>query len=425
MKPLILVLCLAASASAADWPQWRGPQWTGSSPDQGLPSKWSATENVAWSVDLPGHSAATPIVSGDTVYVTAPEGEGVQLLSLDRRDGKVRWKKTLGPAAGHAHRKHNMSSPSPVTDGRNVYAMTGSGVLKAFAADGRELWTRDFPAEYGAFGLNWGYASSPLLLDGVLFVPVLHGMKTDAPSYVVAVDATSGKNRWKVDRPTPAVQEAPDAYTTPTFVKAPGGTEIVVTGGDVVTGHDPATGKELWRSSGLNPTGDPWYRIVASPLAVDGLVIAPTRRKPMLAIKGGGRGDVTTSHRVWSYDAGPDVPTPATDGTLLYVLDDKGLVSCLDVKTGQVLYGPQRIAVGTYSASPVVADGKVYAVSEDGLTTVLKAGPKFEVLGENALGDTTLATPAVAGGQLFIRTAKKLFCLGARKAAGTYSQLSR
>ena len=151
-------------------------------------------------------------------------------------------------------------------------------------------------------------------------------------------------------------------------MKAAGKTEIVLTGGDVVTAHDPATGKELWRSSGLNPTSDPWYRIVASPLAVDGLVIAPTRRKPMLALTAGGRGDVTASHRVWSYDAGPDVPTPATDGTYLYVLDDKGIVSCLDVKTGQVLYGPQRIAVGTYSASPVVADGKVYAVSEDGLT---------------------------------------------------------
>jgi outer membrane protein assembly factor BamB len=414
MKTAILCLFLAASASAADWPQWRGPQWTGASPDQGLPLKWSATENVAWSVELPGHSAATPIVSGDAVYITAPEADTVQLLRLDRKDGAVRWKRALGPAAGHAHRKHNMASPSPVTDGRSVFAMTGSGVLKAFAADGRELWTRDFPKDYGAFGLNWGYASSPLLLDGTLYVPVLHGMKTDDPSYVVALDAATGKNRWKVDRPTPALQEAPDAYTTPTFLKLGGKTEIIVTGGDVVTAHDPATGQELWRSTGLNPSSDPWYRIVASPVPLDGMVIAPTRVKPMLALKGGGRGDVTASHRVWSYDAGPDVPTPATDGTHLYIVGDKGLVSCLDAKTGQVLYGPQRIATGTYSASPVVADGKVYVVSEDGLTTVLKAGPKFEVLGENALGETTLATPAVAGGQLFIRTSKKLYCLGRR-----------
>ncbi len=412
MKTSIFFLCMAASASAADWPQWRGPQWTGASPDQGLPSKWSATENVAWSLDLPGHSAATPIVWGDVVYVTAPEADTVQLFSVDRRDGKVRWKKPLGPAAGHAHRKHNMATPSPVTDGRNVYTMTGTGVLKGFTADGRELWTRDIPGEYGAFGLQWGYASSPLLLDGTLYVPVLHGMKTDDPSYVVAVDAATGKTRWKVDRPTAAIMESPDAYTTPTFVKASGKTEIVVTGGDVVTGHDPATGKELWRSTGLNPGNEPNYRIVASPIAVDGLVIAPTRIKPMLALKSGGRGDVTTSHRVWSYDAGPDVPTPATDGTHLYVVGDKGLASCLDVRTGKVLYGPERLAVGTYSASPVVADGKVYVVSEDGLTTVLKAGPKFEVLGENALGETTLATPAVAGGQIFIRTSKKLYCLG-------------
>lgn len=414
MRTAILYLFMAGCASAADWPQWRGPQWTGASPDQGLPLKWSATENVAWAVELPGHSAATPIISGDAVYVTAPEGETVLLFRLDRKDGSVRWKKPLGPAAGHAHRKHNMASPSPVTDGRNVYAMTGGGVLKGFAADGRELWTRDLPKEYGAFGLNWGYASSPLLLEGALYVPVMHGMKTDDPSYVVALDAATGKNRWKVERPTPAIQEAPDAYTTPTFVKAGGKTEIVVTGGDVVTAHDPATGQELWRSTGLNPGNDPWYRIVASPVPLDGMVIAPTRVKPMLALRAGGRGDVTASHRVWSYDAGPDVPTPATDGTHLYIVGDKGLVSCLDAKTGQVLYGPQRIATGTYSASPVVADGKVYVVSEDGLTTVLKAGPKFEVLGENALGETTLATPAVAGGQLFIRTSKKLYCLGRR-----------
>src|SRR5262245_29873195 len=155
MRALAACLLLAAPALAADWPQWRGPQWTGSSPETGLPTKWSATENVAWSVDLPGHSAATPIVSGDAVYVTAPEGETVHLLRLDRRDGKTVWKRVLGPAAGHAHRKHNMASPSPVTDGRRVFAMTGAGVLKGFASDGRELWSRDFPAEYGAFGLNW------------------------------------------------------------------------------------------------------------------------------------------------------------------------------------------------------------------------------------------------------------------------------
>jgi outer membrane protein assembly factor BamB len=411
----VAILLAASAASAADWPHWRGPQGNGASPELGLPHKWSATENVAWSVDLPSPGAATPIVSGGTVYVTAAVGDAVQLLALDRTNGAVRWKRAIGPAAGHAHRKHNMATPSPVTDGARVYTMTGSGVLKALdAKDGRELWSRDFPAEYGPFGLNWGYASSPLLLDGALYVPVLHGMKTDAPSYLVAVDAATGKNRWKVERPTPAIQESPDAYTTPTFVRAGGKVEIVVTGGDVVTAHDPASGRELWRSSASNPANDPWYRVVASPVVVGDLVIAPSRVKPMLALRAGGRGDITTSHRAWSFDQGPDIPTPTTDGKYLYVVGDKGIVSVLEVATGKVVYGPQRIANGTYSASPVLADGKIYVVNEDGLTTVLKAGPSFEVLAENALSDTTLATPAVAGGQIFIRTAKKLYCLGKR-----------
>jgi outer membrane protein assembly factor BamB len=417
MKRSLLVAILLAppAASAADWPHWRGPQGTGASPELGLPHKWSATENVAWSVDLASPGAATPIVSGETVYVTVAEGEHVQLLALDRKNGAPRWKRAIGTASGHAHRKHNMATPSPVTDGARVYTMTGSGVLKALdAKDGRELWSRDFPGEYGPFGLNWGYASSPLLLDGALYVPVLHGMKTDAPSYVVAVEASTGKNRWKVERPTPAIQESPDAYTTPTFVRAGGKVEIVVTGGDVVTAHDPASGKELWRSTGSNPTNDPWFRVVASPVAVGDLVVAPSRVRPMLALRAGGRGDVTTSHRAWSFDQGPDIPTPTTDGTYLYVVGDKGIVSCLELATGKVVYGPQRIANGTYSASPVLADGKLYVVNEEGLTTVLKAGPAFEVLSENALSDTTLATPAVAGGQIFIRTAKKLYCLGKR-----------
>jgi outer membrane protein assembly factor BamB len=347
------------------------------------------------------------------VFVTVPEGDSVQLWCLDQKDGKPLWKQALGPAAGHAHRKHNMASPSPATDGRRVYAMTGAGVLKAFELDGRELWTRDLQKDYGPFGLNWGYASSPFLFEEALYVQVLHGMKTDDPSYLLRIDPATGRNRWKVERPTPAVQESPDAYSTPTAVRASGRVEIVVSGGDVVTGHDPETGRELWRSTGLNPGNDPWYRIVASPLAVGDVVVAPTRVKPMLAIRAGGRGDVTTSHRVWAYDQGPDVPTPATDGTYIYVVTDKGIVSCLEAKTGRALYGPQRIAAGTYSASPLVADGKLYVTSEEGLTSVLKAGPEFHVLAENSLGDYTLATPAAADGRLYIRTAKRLFAIGA------------
>jgi outer membrane protein assembly factor BamB len=417
MKPTVLALLLAIPAvpAVADWPQWRGPQLTGFSPERNLPLRWSTTDNVAWSVDLPAHGASTPIVGAGKVFLSVPEGDTVNLWCLDRRDGKLLWKRPVGSSVGHANQKHNMASPSAVIDGRRVVAMTGSGALKAFDPDGRELWARDLPKEYGAFGLNWGYGSSPLLFEGGLYVQVLHGMKTDDPSYLLRLDPATGRNVWKVERATPAIRESPDSYTTPTPVRTGGKVEIVVTGGDVVTGHDPETGKELWRAGGLNPDSNPYYRIVASPVAVGDIVVAPTRVKPMLALRAGGRGDVSTTHRAWSYDQGPDVPTPATDGTYVYVVNDKGIVSCLEGKTGRVLYGPQRIALGTYSSSPVVADGKVYITNEEGLTTVLKAGPAFEVLAENSVGDFVLATPAVDGGQILLRTSKKLYCIGAPK----------
>jgi outer membrane protein assembly factor BamB len=306
-----------------------------------------------------------------------------------------------------------MSSPSPVTDGAMVWVMTGTGILKAFDFKGTELWTRDIQKDYGRFGLNWGYASSPLLHRDALYVQVLHGMKTDDPSYVMRIDAKSGKTLWKVDRPTDAIQESPDSYTTPALLEYGGKTEIVITGGDVVTGHDPATGKELWRSKGLNPDNIPSYRIVSSPIVAAGLVIAPTRVRPMLAIKPGGTGDVTTTHRAWSFDRGPDVPSPVSDGKLLYSVDDRGVVHALDVQTGSVVYGPERLKNDSYSASPVLADGRIYVTSENtGLTSVFAAGSKFEVLAENPLNDYCLSSPAIAEGQLFIRTTQFLWAIG-------------
>jgi len=405
---------LATPLAAADWPQWRGPELRGSSPETGLPVKWSASEGLAWKLALPAASGSTPIVSGDRIYLNVVEGDTVQLWCLDRATAAVTWKAALGPSEGHAHRKHNMSTPSPVTDGARVYAMTGQGVLKGFAASGKELWSRDLQQEYGRFGTNWGYGSSPLLHEGVLYVPVLHGMKTDDPSYLLGVEAASGKTRFRVERPTQAHTESPDAYTTPTLARRGSKVEIVVTGGDVVTGHDPATGKELWRANGLNPDSHPFQRIVASPVAAGDVVVAPTRVKPMLVLKAFGRGDVTESALLWSYDRGPDVPTPATDGTLLYVVTDKGLLSCLDLATGKVHYGPERLHTGTYSSSPLLADGKLYVTSEDAVTSVVKAGTSFELLAENALEGFTVSSPATAAGQIFIRSSSHLYAIGTR-----------
>jgi outer membrane protein assembly factor BamB len=286
--------------------------------------------------------------------------------------------------------------------------------LKAFDFKGTELWGRDVQKEYGAFGLNWGYASSPLLHENSLYVPVLHGMKTDDPSYLLRIDKKTGKTLWRVERPTNAIMESPDAYTTPALLRYGGTTEIVITGGDCVTGHDPATGKELWRVNGLNPENAPFYRIVASPIVFDGVIYSPSRVKPLVAIKSGGRGDITASHRLWSFDRGPDVPTPVTDGKYLYSFDDRGVVWCLDAKTGQTVWGPQRIKPATYSASPVLADGKLYITSEDGLTTVLKAGDKFEVVAENDIKEYCLSSVAISDGQIFLRGDKHLYCIGKR-----------
>jgi outer membrane protein assembly factor BamB len=410
----VLASAAVATVSADNWPQWRGPALNGVSKETGLPIKWSPTENVAWTLAMPSRSGATPIVWNDTIFLnvaTADATGDLELWAVDRQKGQPRWKTPLS-GGNNRQRKQNMSSPSPVTDGSNVWVMTGTGILKAFDFAGKEVWTRDIQKDYGAFGLNWGYASSPLLHQGALYVQVLHGMKTDDPSYVLKIDAKSGKTLWRVERPTEAIRESPDSYTTPALLQYDKTTEIVITGGDVVTGHDPATGKELWRMKGLNPDNDPSYRIVASPVIAGGLVIAPTRVRPVLAIKPGGRGDITETHRVWSFDRGPDVPTPVSDGTLLYIVDDRGVVHALDLKTGKIVYGPERLKPGTYSASPVLADGKIYITNEDGLTSVFAAGPKFQVLAENAVDEYTLSSVAVSNGQIFLRTEKNLYAIG-------------
>lgn len=415
LSAVILITLSCAAIRAENWPQWRGPELNGTSREKGLPVRWSATENAAWRLALPGGSGSTPIVWGGRVFLHVADGDDLFLWSVERKQGTVLWKKRL--AGGNVKmRKHNMSSPSPVTDGKGVYVMTGTGVLKGFDFDGRELWSRDIQKDYGEFGLNWGYASSPLLYEDSLYVQVLHGMNTDDPSYLLRVDKRTGKTVWRVERPTAAIRESPDAYTTPGLLRHGKTVEIVVTGADCVTGHDPATGKELWRAEGLNPDNDPFYRIVASPVIADGVIYAPSRVRPLLALRPGGRGNVTKSHLLWSTVNGPDVPTPVTDGKYFYIVNDRGVVWCLDAKTGQEIYGQQRIKSGTYSASPVLADGKIYVTNEDGLTTVIKAGPKFEVLAENDLNDYCLSSPAISEGQLFIRTAKYLHCIGGRSA---------
>ena len=417
----LLVTCSVVSLSAREnWPQWRGPSANGISGEKNLPVKWTASENVAWKLPMPAMSGSTPIIWGDRIFLNvadalpdAGQAPSLHLWCVDRAKGTILWQRPLG-GGNDMQRKSNRSAPSPVTDGTGVWVLTGTGVLKGFDFTGKELWARDIQKEYGRFGLNWGYGSSPLLYGDSLFVQVLHGMRTDDPSYLLRIDKATGKTIWRVERPTNAYMESPDAYTTPALLEVGAAKEIVLTGGDVVTGHDIATGKELWRVDGLNPTNNPNFRIVASPVVHGDLIIAPTRERPMLVLKAGGRGDITKSHVLWSFDSGPDVPTPVTDGTYLYSVNDRGIMFCLEARTGKEFYGRQRLRPGTYSGSPVLADGKIYITNEDGVTSVIKAGPEFQLLAENEFNDYSLSSPAVSGGQMFFRTTKFLWAIGSK-----------
>lgn len=410
--------CLAAifagALAAENWPQWRGPSLDGVSAEKGLPTKWTTEEGVTWKLSLPGRSGATPIIWDEHIFLNVADGDDLHLWDVDRSTGKLRWQQKLA-GGNYKINKQNMSSPSPVTDGKTVFALTGVGIFKAFDFNGKELWSRDIQKDYGKFGLNWGYASSPLLWNGSLYVQVLHGMKTDDPSYLLRIDPKSGKTLVRMERPTDAIVESPDSYTTPQIWKEGNKEELIITGGDVVTGHDPLTLKELWRANVLNPQNNPMNRIIASAVVKDGLIYCPTRVKPLTALRPGGRGDVTKTHVAWQNPNGPDVPSPVTDGKYLYVTNDRGILWCLNAKTGEEIWGGQRIKSAIYSSSPVLADGKLYVTNEDGLVTVVKAGPQFEVLAENDMKEYTLSSPAVSDGQIFIRTAGALYCIGARR----------
>lgn len=423
-RAVCVLALIPLAVRAENWGQWRGPNQNGVGMAENLPTTWSLTKNLIWKTELPSWSGSTPIVWGDRVFVVSPSpartpeerepgGPEIYILCLAREDGRERWRYKLDEG-NRLWRKHNNTSPSPVTDGAHVWVMTGNGVVTCLDVDGKAVWTRDLQKEYGAFGLYWGYASSPILYDSKLIVQVLHGMHTDDPSYLVALDANSGKEVWREERATDALRESPDSYTTPALLKRDGETQIVVTGGDCVTGHDPETGREIWRANGLNPQQRGNYRIVASPVVIDDMIYAPTRRRPLLALSAGGTGDVS-GNVVWKWEGAgaPDVPTPASDGTYFYMVDDRGLATCLDAKTGAVMWGPERTAQGVVSASPHVADGKVFLLNENAVTTVLAAGPEFKVLGTNELDGTyTLSSPVSAGSQLFIRTATHLYCIG-------------
>jgi outer membrane protein assembly factor BamB len=412
----LLLLLLAAPSNAENWPHWRGPDRNGTASGS-APLTWSPDENVVWRTALPELSGATPIIWEDRIYLNVADGAELELWALDRTSGEVVWRRHLDDR-NENKRKGNMSSPSPVTDGTTIWVMTGTGVFRAFDAEGQELWNRDLQKEYGKFGILHGYSSSPLLHNGSLYVQVLHGFHTDDPSYLMRIDAGTGETTWRVERPTDAPREAPDAYTTPALLSVDGRAEIVISGADYVTGHDPADGAELWRVPGLNPSANPMQRVVASPVVDGHRIYAPSRVKPLLVLDAAARSANEAPKVAWSTDHGPDVPTPVIAGEHLYILSDRGIMWAFNTLSGDVIWGPERVHPSTYSASPVVADGKIYVTNEAGLTTVVAAAESFEILAENDIGEYTLSSMAIADGQIFLRTADHLYCIADSEPAG-------
>lgn len=439
---VIALTSLSNARAAEHWPQWRGPDLDGTSDAKKLPLRWSEDENIVWKTPLPAWGGSSPVIWGDRIFLLSPSktsddqpaevgrtlpprmtrvdqsgGPDILLMCFDKKTGKPLWQQSLG-AGNKLYGKHNMASPSPVTDGKHVWAISGTGVVACFDTGGEEKWRHDLQGEYGPFGLYWGYASSPLLHKKLLVVQVLHGAINQAPSYVVAFDKGTGEVKWKVDRQTGAEAECVDAYTTPIVVREGKKDRIVISGADYVTAHDPATGEEVWRAGGLNPDRQRNYRLCGTPIGVGNLVIATSRERPIVAVKKGGKGDVTDTHVAWKYDdrKGPDVPSAVSDGKHVFLVHDKGFITCISAKTGKTVWGPERLPGGTYSASPLLAAGRLYITNEDCETTVLAAGPMHEELARNKLeGGYTLSSWAVSGSRLFLRAGEYLYCIGEKR----------
>jgi outer membrane protein assembly factor BamB len=419
------------SAHAADWPQWRGPNFNGSSPETGLPAVFSLEQGVAWSLPMSGPSASTPIVLGNKVFVSSVDRENQSLhaLCVDRANGKVLWQVKIGDGLKRDDRS-NYSSPSPVTDGKIVVFFYGNGELAAFDLDGKPLWNRNIEKDYGDFAFQWTFSSSPLLFEGRLYLPVLqrdqpvHNRgKEGGESYLLCIDPNSGKTLWRHVRPTEAQAESREAFSTPIPVQVAGKWQVVLAGGDMLSGHEPATGSEIWRWGTWNPTRIGHWRLVPSPVAGAGIVLACAPKKsPVYAVKPGA-GTLDDKALAWtSTERGisSDVPTPAFADGDFFVLSDVAKALSRVAPDGSVKWTMETPGKIKYEASPLVADGKVYLVNFNGEVVVVNAADG-KMLHQAAFGnadDKQVRSMIVAAhGQLFLRTDTRLFCIG-KAAAG-------
>lgn len=419
--PLWMYLAVAAVAAEPEyWPQWRGVRLDGVSHEKGLPVQWSKETGIAWRLPMPGPAGSTPIVWKDQIFVTSVDGEGRLLLLCVGVDGKEQWRREVSRGNRDVRGDEgNSASNSPCTDGHHVWTMMADGVLACYTLDGKETWRLNLAERYGAFNIQFGMTSTPLLHHGRLYLQLVHGDgKAETEEALLAcLDAANGSEIWRHARNTGASQENEHSYSSPTLYDDGKLTYLLAHGGDYISAHDLDTGKERWRYC-LNPQGalyHPTLRFVASPLAVPGLIVAPSAKNgPVVAIKPDASGDITDNGAaiLWRRKEGtPDVPSPVADESLVYLCRENGNLVCVDRQTGETLY-EKRTTADRHRSSPVLADGKLYLTARKGVVTVVKAGRDFEILAQNDLGEPTSSSPAIAAGRIYIRTFDALYAIG-------------
>lgn len=401
---VMLIASQAVALHSEDWPGWRGPLRTGVTADRGVPLTWSATENVAWKAPLVGTGTSNPIIWQDRVFLTASAGRDqgeLHVVCFDRETGTERWHQKLwGTAPTLYYPKNGMAGPSPITDGKKLWTFFASGDVFCFDLDGGLLWQRSLADEYGPFENRFAATSSPLLFEDLLLVQCDHY----GSSYLVALDSATGANRWKTDRP-----EAWLSWSSPQLVAVEGKseqTELVICSSEKMHGYDPRTGKLLWTVRGLA------RECVPTPVLAPGVLISASGPNGVhVAVKPGGRGDVTDTHVVWKNDRGTSfVPSPIVVGPRYYLAEDKGILSCLDVASGELNW--RKRLNGKFTASPISAEGRIYFTDEAGATLVVDAAASDYVeLARNEIGEDVHASPAIADGRFYLRTAKHLYCL--------------
>jgi outer membrane protein assembly factor BamB len=394
------VLLAGTSAFAADWPRWRGPQADSVADGATLPDTWSQTENVRWSVQLPGWGTSSPVVYKDRLFITtqaqADNKKSLLTLCLNRNTGKELWRHDFGLGVDQrAHEKSNLAVNTPVVTDDAVYVAFGNADIARYTHAGKLVWVTRYMSLFGDPKMAWGYGVSPLVTDDAVVLPWDHHK---GPCYLIGLDKKTGKIAWKKDRPIGT------SHSTPLLVNS----QIFISGKNRLTAFDAKTHAELWQyGEGEGPFNG---EIVVSPVHANGVVYLQLwRQSPIHAIRLNPNG--APPEKLWvSEKPGPQEPSPVYYRGILYALNDNGVLVALDGKTGRELYR-ERLG-GACNSSPIAANGRFYCSNNDGATFVIKAGPAFQLLATNQLGERITASPAIAGTQLIYRTDSHLYSIG-------------